>query len=69
MPTRVDHGLALCRFSRGAPGALYDSGVGPKSERRKRAAVYPHMQVCGCEPHPVQYEVLRKAKVPGNCRA
>ena len=50
---------------RGTPGALYDIGVGPKSEWRKLALAYPRMRVCGCEPHPAQHEALRKAKFPG----
>jgi hypothetical protein len=65
MPTQLEHELAVCRFIRGAPGALYDIGVGPKSEWRSLALAYPRMRVCGCEPHPAQHEALRKAKFPG----
>ena len=61
----LDHELAICRFIRGTPTALYDIGVGPKSEWRKLAIAYPRMRVCGCEPHPAQFEALRKAKFPG----
>lgn len=55
----------VCRFIRGAPQALYDIGVGPKTEWRTLARKYPAMRVFGCEPHPAQYAKLLGAKFPG----
>jgi hypothetical protein len=37
----IGHELAICRFIRGTPGALYDLGVGPKSEWGKLAVATP----------------------------
>lgn len=59
------HESTICRFIRGTPGALYDIGVGPKSEWRTLGRRYPKMRVCGCEPHPAQFESLLRAKFPG----
>lgn len=65
MNPQTQHESAICRFMRRAPGALYDIGVGPKSEWRTLGQRYPTMQVFGCEPHPQQYDALLKAKFPG----
>jgi FkbM family methyltransferase len=59
------HESAICRFIRGVPTALYDIGVGTKTEWRTLARKYPAMHVFGCEPHPAQYEKLLKDKFPG----
>lgn len=56
----------VCRFVRGgAPGALYDLGVGPKTEWRTLSRKYPTMRCFGCEPLPSQYEQLIQAGFPG----
>jgi FkbM family methyltransferase len=65
MPKQREHELAIRRFIRGTPGALYDIGVGPKSEWRTLGKAYPKMLIFGCEPHPTQHEALLKAKFPG----
>jgi FkbM family methyltransferase len=54
----------ICKFIRGTPGALYDLGVGPKTEWSKLAARYPQMAVCGCEPDPRQFAAL-EPRFPG----
>ena len=66
MVPQTQHESAICRFIRGTPGTLYDIGVGPKSEWRTLHDRYPTMQVCGCEPHPLQYETLLRAGFPGS---
>ncbi|QDU76874.1 hypothetical protein Pan97_39310 [Bremerella volcania] len=55
----------ICRFIHGVPGALYDIGVGPKTEWRTLSRKYSAMHVFGCEPHPVQHEKLLDADFPG----
>ena len=55
----------ICRFIKGTPSALYDIGVGPKTEWQTLSGKYPDMQVFGCEPHPVQHERLLSAGFPG----
>lgn len=55
----------ICRYIRGTPGAMYDIGVGPKSEWRTLGRKYPGMRIFGCEPNPVQYERLLKVPFPG----
>lgn len=65
MNLQSQHESAICRFIRGTPGALYDVGVGPKSEWRTLTRAYPAMEVFGCEPHPQQYEAILKSGFPG----
>jgi len=55
----------ICRFIRGAPSALYDIGVGPKTEWQTLGRKYPAMRVFGCEPHPEQHETILKKGFPG----
>ena len=59
------HEAVICRFIRGEPDAMYDIGVGPKTEWQTLPKKYPDMRVFGCEPHPLQYERLLKAGFPG----
>lgn len=40
----------IMRYIKGTPGALYDIGVGPKSEYLTLGEAYPEMRLCGCEP-------------------
>lgn len=55
----------ISRFIRRAPDAMYDIGVGMKTEWQTLAAKFPAMHICGCEPHPVQHAELVKANFPG----
>lgn len=65
MNQQQTHESVICRFIRGTPGALYDIGVGPKSEWQTLTRKYPSMCVFGCEPYPVQHQKLLKANFPG----
>ena len=56
---------AIAKFIRGAPRALYDIGVGPKSEWRTLRKRYPKLKVFGCEPHPATYQSLLRGGFPG----
>lgn len=55
----------ISRFIRGVPNAMYDIGVGPKSEWQTLGAKFPTMRIYGCEPEPNQHAKLLKAKFPG----
>jgi FkbM family methyltransferase len=55
----------ISRFIRGTPDAMYDIGVGPKSEWRTLGAKFPAMRIYGCEPEPKQHAKLLNAKFPG----
>lgn len=55
----------ICRFIRGNPDAMYDIGVGPKSEWRTLGKKYPRMRIFGCEPHPLTREAVLAAGFPG----
>ncbi|MEX2139800.1 MAG: FkbM family methyltransferase [Pirellulales bacterium] len=55
----------ICRFIRAEPEALYDIGVGPKTEWQTLGAKYPSMRIFGCEPNPIQHANLVGAKFPG----
>jgi FkbM family methyltransferase len=55
----------ISRFIRGTPDAMYDIGVGMKTEWQTLAAKFPAMRIYGCEPQPVQHAQLVKAKFPG----
>jgi len=57
----------IARFvARGrGPLAMYDIGVGPKTEWATLGAVWPGMRLFGCEPHPGQYEFLIRNGWPG----
>lgn len=63
--SQTNHESAICRFIRGEPLALYDIGVGPKSEWRTLHKKYPTMRVFGCEPHPSQFAELIRQQFPG----
>lgn len=56
---------AICQFIYTPPNAMYDIGVGPKSEWKVLSGHYPSMRLYGCEPHPVMYESLKKS-FPGS---
>jgi FkbM family methyltransferase len=47
------------------PQALYDLGVGLKSEWRTLRKIYRRLQLFGCEPHPQTYQTLRDNSFPG----
>ncbi|HUS37830.1 MAG TPA: FkbM family methyltransferase [Pirellulales bacterium] len=49
----------ICRFIDRPPAALYDIGVGLKSEAATLAAIYPAMHIFGCEPNPETFMHLR----------
>jgi FkbM family methyltransferase len=53
----------ICRFIRKPPAALYDIGVGPKSEYNTLKRIYPKMEVFGCEPLVKHYGLI--GKFPG----
>jgi FkbM family methyltransferase len=55
----------ISRFIRGTPDAMYDIGVGPKSEWQTLGAKFPAMSIYGCEPEPNQHAKLLKANFPG----
>jgi FkbM family methyltransferase len=55
----------IAKFIRGAPLALYDIGVGPKSEWRALRKRYRKLKVYGCEPHPATYQTLLRDGFPG----
>lgn len=44
--------LTIRQFIRGVPKAMYDIGVGPKTEWQTLGDCFPSMQIFGCEPHP-----------------
>lgn len=46
------------------PDALYDLGVGPKTEWQTLGEIFPAMQLHGCEPDPVRFAKL-VGKFPG----
>jgi hypothetical protein len=47
------------------PVALYDIGVGPKTEWEELPKLWPNMKVYGCEPHPAIYRELIRRHFPG----
>lgn len=55
----------ICRFIRKPPNAMYDIGVGLKSEWSTLKRVYREMQLFGCEPHPEERQKILKADFPG----
>jgi FkbM family methyltransferase len=59
----------ICRFINGAPEALYDIGVGPKTEWRTLGGRFPSMSIFGCEPNPIQHAKLLHANFPGSLLA
>jgi len=65
MGRQQQHEAAICRFIRGVPDALYDIGVGHKTEWHTLSQRYPTMKVFGCEPHPGQHATLLKKGFPG----
>lgn len=48
------------------PLALYDIGVGAKTEVLALHAIFPGMEVFGCEPHPKTYAALVADGFPGD---
>jgi FkbM family methyltransferase len=54
----------ICRFIGRPPNAMYDVGVGHKSEWRTLNEEYPEMRLFGCEPNPSQF-VRLKGTFPG----
>ncbi len=65
MNTQELHEAMIAKFIRGAPLALYDIGVGLKSEWRTLRKLYPQLKVFGCEPHPATYQSLLRDGFPG----
>jgi FkbM family methyltransferase len=63
--TQEQHEAMISKFIRGAPQALYDIGVGLKSEWRTLRKLYPQLKVFGCEPHPATYQSLLRDGFPG----
>lgn len=48
----------ISRFVVGKPVAMYDIGVGPKTEYLTLHRIYPKMKIFGCEPDPQQFNEL-----------
>lgn len=48
----------ITRCVKNAPVALYDIGVGPKTEWRTLRDAWPELRLFGCEPYPPTYEKL-----------
>jgi FkbM family methyltransferase len=63
--TQSQNERVICRFISAPPDAMYDLGVGPKTEYRTLGRLYPKMKIFGCEPSPVMYDRLLAAKFPG----
>lgn len=62
---RVPEEALIAQFiPNGAPTALYDIGVGPRSEFLTLKLIYPDLEVFGCEPHAEEVEEL-KSIFPG----
>ena len=55
----------ICRFIAKPPDAMYDIGVGPKSEWRTLGRKYARMRVFGCEPNPILHKRISEAGFPG----
>lgn len=53
------------RFIVGSPDAMYDIGVGPKSEWKTLSSCFPSMRVFGCEPHPRTRATILERGFPG----
>jgi len=49
----------VCRFITGSPDAMYDIGVGTKTEWLTLKKHYPRMKLFGCEPLPETYRKLK----------
>lgn len=58
MNVQEQYEAMIAKFIRGAPLALYDIGMGLKSEWRTLQKLYPRLKVFGCEPHPATYQSL-----------
>lgn len=58
--TQTKHERTIAKFINPSspPQTLYDIGVGPKTEWKTLAAVYPGMRIFGCEPNPAMYAKL-----------
>jgi FkbM family methyltransferase len=48
----------ISKFIKAAPTALYDIGVGPKTEWKALSKVYKKLKLFGCEPDPLIYNRL-----------
>lgn len=48
----------ISRYVNGTPRAMYDIGVGHKTEWQTLKDIYPKMRLFGCEPNPKQYREL-----------
>jgi len=59
---RPQHELeeTICQYIKEPPLALYDIGVGNKTEWRTLLKRYPNMHVYGCEPHPQLFRKLTR---------
>lgn len=55
----------ISRFITKAPTALYDIGVGPKTEWQTLGRIYKQMQLFGCEPDAQQFRELSEV-FPGS---
>lgn len=67
LTNQARHEAVIARFipPHQPPLAMYDIGVGPKTEWRTLGGLYPKMQLHGCEPHPVTFQQVRKAGFRG----
>ena len=61
----MDDESYVCTFIQEPPLAMYDVGVGGKSEWKTFLSRYPSMKLFGCEPHAGQYQSLMADGFPG----
>lgn len=50
--------MTICRYLKKEPAALYDIGVGDKTEWKNLKEQYPFLRVYGCEPNHTLYDKL-----------
>ena len=57
--------LFVTKYIKNAPQALYDIGVGPKSEWKTLGEYYPDMKIFGVEANPRMYDFILDEGFPG----
>ena len=56
---RIKMETMVCKYLDSSCKAMYDIGVGPKTEYRNIQMMMPWIKLFGCEPDPRQYEAIK----------
>lgn len=62
---QIEHEKVISRYIKSPPSALYDIGVGPKTEWKTLGELYPELKIFGVEANPDMCENIHKSGFTG----